>query len=151
MVIAPVGMQRLRAPAGPPFSARTRELPVTAVDQSSMPAACNPAGRRGATSPVFRPDAGPAAAASRSCPGRSRAPAAGTPRRCRCRARTGCPAGPSGHPGACGPDDRPGRQQRLDPRPQLIRRDPRWLLALPSATISLKAITPVPRLFSGLS
>jgi hypothetical protein len=43
------------------------------------------------------------------------------------------------------------RQQRLDPRPQLIRHDPRWLLALPRATINLKAITPVPRLFSGLS
>jgi hypothetical protein len=39
------------------------------------------------------------------------------------------------------------RQQRLDPRPQLIRHDPRWLLALHRAAISLKAITPVPRLF----
>jgi hypothetical protein len=44
---------------------------------------------------------------------------------------------------------RHGRQQRLDPRLQLIRHDPRWLLALPRATISLKAITPVPGLFSG--
>jgi len=34
----------------------------------------------GAASPVFRPDASPAAAASRSCPSRSRAPAAGTPK-----------------------------------------------------------------------
>jgi len=46
---------------------------------------------------------------------------------------------------------RHGRQQRLDPRPPLIRHDPRWLLALPHATINLKAITPVLGYFSNCS
>lgn len=35
-------------------------------------------------------------AAGRSCPSRSRVPAAGVPRRCRCAARTGCPGTPAG-------------------------------------------------------
>ena len=167
MVIAPVGIQRLRAPAGRPRRPRTGGMPrssgmscvtswrvppvrdrATGMPWPSAITWClepvfprstglgpdwaalqrphvGTAGHRyrpiqhargmqpGQQKlvqllPVLRPDASPAAAASRSCPSRSRAPAAGTPKRCRCRARTGCPARPSGHPDACGPDDRHG-------------------------------------------
>jgi hypothetical protein len=39
------------------------------------------------------------------------------------------------------------RQQRLDPRPQLIRHHPRRLLALPHTPINPKMINIIPRSF----
>jgi hypothetical protein len=69
--------------------------------------------------------------------------------------RLRAPAGPAAPP----PDRRGAPQQRHELRDVVAvaagqgqgQRDGEWLLALPRAAISLKAITPVPGLFSGLS
>ena len=85
---------------GPPLSARTWELSITARDQSSFPAACNSASSTWCSRSRTRPHATRPACASKSCPTRSPVPWAGTPTASRCAARTRSRTAPSGHPTA---------------------------------------------------
>jgi hypothetical protein len=81
----------------PPFIARKREPSITALDQSSWPAAFNSASRLSCNRRQTPPCSSPRAVASRSYPTRNPALAAGTPTESRCRGRIGCRTAPCGH------------------------------------------------------
>ncbi len=72
-----------------------------------------------------------------------------TPTESRCRGRTGSRTGPCGRPAEDGrtvaTPRHHDRQQRLDPRPQLVGYDPRWLLTLPHDPINNPDDQPIPR------
>ncbi len=99
-------VDRARSGLGrPSWPAGVSRRSPPATSPARPPRAARPAGSRAAVSRLRRCSS-PAAAASRSCPSRTRVLEAATPTECRCRGRTGCRTALSGRPGACAQGDR---------------------------------------------
>jgi hypothetical protein len=101
-------VDRARTGFGPPLSARTWELSITALDQSSRSAPCSSASSSSCSRCHTRPDASRAAAASRSSPSRTPTPAAGTPTGSRYATRTRSRTAPCGHRAVSAPGTETG-------------------------------------------
>ena len=99
----PGTVDRARARFGPPFSARTWELSITARDQSIAPAAFS-SGQQRLVQPLPHPGLLPVPQPPPRGHARPEPQPLGqrTPTGCRCTGQTGCPTAPCGHRAACG-------------------------------------------------
>ena len=108
----PGTVDRARPRFGPPLTARTWELSITAVDQSSAPAVCSSASSSSCSCCHT-----PASCQSRSrrqhvIPGPKPSSCGKNSHGIPCTARTRCPIGPCGHPAACATGDQPAWEPR---------------------------------------